>query len=489
MAARTRRRRLATVLPVALVLLLLGGGVASYQWDLGARWFGTRTPPRPDPTTQPAAVPPPPGVTIAAPVSPPAVAVARTAEEEGRLAPRRVARVLGPLLENADLGRNVVASVVDLSSGDEVFSTGGRARPASTTKLLTTAAVLHVLGPDHRFSTRVVLQGQGKQRRLVLVGGGDPYLASKPAAKDEPTYPHRADLRTLARKTAAAMKQQGVRRVRLAYDDSLFTGPTASPQWEKSYLPDGVVAPITALWADEGRPADGSGRVADPSLTAATYFAVDLRAAGLVVTGSPEHLAAREDAAPVADVLSPPLGEIVERVLTVSDNEAAEVLAHQVGVAAGEGSFAGGVAGVRQALTELGVRTQGDQWYDGSGLSRKNLLDPRILVDVLRAAASGDHPELRAVLSGLPVAGFTGSLEYRFADAAPPARGHVRAKTGTLRNTAALAGLVTDQDGTTAAFVLMADHVPYVKSLLAESDLDAAAAALAGCRCSVGSRP
>ncbi len=230
--------------------------------------------------------------------------------------------------------------------------------------------------------------------------------------------------------------------------------------------------------------------MADPSLTAATYFAAELRAAGLVATGPPAHLVARDDAAPVAEVLSPPLAEIVERVLTVSDNEAAEVLAHQVGLAAaGEGSFAGGVAGVRQALTELGVRTQGDRWYDGSGLSRENRLDPRILTDVLRAAASGEHPELRAVLSGLPVAGFTGSLEYRFADAALPARGHVRAKTGTLRNTAALAGLVTDQAGTTAVFVLMADRVPYLRSLLAESDLDAAAAALAGCRCSVGSTP
>jgi D-alanyl-D-alanine carboxypeptidase/D-alanyl-D-alanine-endopeptidase (penicillin-binding protein 4) len=474
-------------LPIALVLLLLAGGVASYQWDLGARWFGTGTPPAPDPTTRPAAVPPPSGVTIAVPPSPAAVAAAETAEQQGALAPAKVARVLGPLLRSADLGRNVVASVVDLSSGDEVFATGARARPASTTKLLTATAALQVLGPDHRFATKVVLEGQGRKRRLVLVGGGDPYLASKPAARDEPTYPHRADLRTLARKAARALEQQGVRRVRLAYDDSLFTGPTASPRWEKSYLPDGVVAPITALWADEGHPADGSGRVADPSLTAATYFAVELRAAGLVVAGAPEHRVVGQDATPVAELSSPPLAEIVERVLTVSDNEAAEVLAHQVGLATvGQASFAGGVKGVAQALTELGVRLDGDEWYDGSGLSRDNELDPHTLTDVLRAAASADHPELRAVLSGLPVAGFTGSLEYRFADVAPLARGHVRAKTGTLRNTAALAGVVTDQDGSSAAFVLMADRVALLKGTAAENALDAAAAALGGCHCSVG---
>jgi len=66
--------------------------------------------------------------------------------------------------------------------------------------------------------------------------------------------------------------------------------------------------------------------------------------------GPPTHRAAGPDAVPVAEVLSAPLAQIVERMLTVSDNEAAEVLAHQVGLrVAGQGSFAVGVHGVRQA--------------------------------------------------------------------------------------------------------------------------------------------
>ena len=156
-------------------------------------------------------------------------------------------------------------------------------------------------------------------------------------------------------------------------------------------------------------------------------------------------------------------------MLTVSDNEAAEVLAHQVGLATvGEASFAGGVEGVRQALTGLGVRPDDeDEWYDGSGLSRDNVLTPATLLAVLGVAAAEEHPELRALLTGLPVGGFTGSLEYRFADAAPAARGRVRAKTGTLRGTSALAGVLTDLDGTSVAFVLMADRVPLLKTLAA----------------------
>ncbi|MBF4768165.1 D-alanyl-D-alanine carboxypeptidase/D-alanyl-D-alanine-endopeptidase [Nocardioides agariphilus] len=480
-------RLLTTWLPVALVLGLLASGFAVYRWDLDERWFGassSSTPP--DPGTEPAAVPPPAGVTLPAPTAP--AAVASPGADVGRPAPRKLARLLDPLLADPDLGANVVAAVADLSTGRLVYSKGAKARPASTTKLLTALAALHVLGPDHRFVTRVVLDGTGKQRRLVLVGGGDPYLAGKPAPPDEPVYPHRADLRTLARKTAEALTASGVSATRLAYDDSLFTGPDASPQWEPSYVPTGVVSRIRALWADEGRPESGSGRVSDPSLTAATYFARELRAAGVLVRGPLARRVAGDGAEPVAEVESAPLSEIVERMLTVSDNEAAEVLAHQVGLAAvGEGSFAGGVRGVRQALTELGVPVGPDDvWYDGSGLSRADVLTPGLLLGVLRAAAAADRPDLRAVLAGLPVAGFTGSLEYRFESTPPDARGHVRAKTGTLRGTRSLAGIATDLDGTTVAFVLMADRVRFARSTVAQEALDAAAAAIGGCHCSVG---
>jgi D-alanyl-D-alanine carboxypeptidase/D-alanyl-D-alanine-endopeptidase (penicillin-binding protein 4) len=474
---------------VVLVLAVLASGFATYQWDLGERWFGAGTTPRPpEADNDPAAVPPPVGVVLPAPASPAPVAVEVAADDDGRMAPRKVARVLEPLLADRDLGRHVVAGVADLSSGELVYQQGGSARPASTIKLFTGAAALHVLGPDHRFTTSVVLEGRGKQRRLVLVGGGDPYLASKPASNDEQAYPERADLRTLARRTAQALAEQGVGRARLGYDDTLFTGPDTSPHWERGYLPDGVVAPIRALWADGGRPASGSGRVPDPSLTAATYFAKELRAAGVLVAGRPERRRAGDGASPVAGVESAPVSQIVERMLTVSDNEAAEVLAHQVGLATvGEASFAGGVEGVRQALTELGVRfADADEWYDGSGLSRDNVLAPSTLLAVLGVAAAADHPELRALLTGLPVAGFTGSLEYRFVDTPPAARGRVRAKTGTLRGTSALAGIVTDLEGTTAAFVLMADRVAFPKTLAARDALDAAAAAIGGCRCSVG---
>jgi D-alanyl-D-alanine carboxypeptidase/D-alanyl-D-alanine-endopeptidase (penicillin-binding protein 4) len=348
------------------------------------------------------------------------------------------------------------------------------ALPASTTKLLTSVAALDVLGPETTFATKVVQPAAG---RVVLVGGGDPLLGSKPG---KGLYPPRADLKTLAAGTAAALRRAGVTHVRIGFDDSLFGGPTTSPHWPAGYVPDDVVAPITALWADQGNDAAGR-REPDPSLAAARIFADHLRSAGIAVRGTPRRTTA--GGTTLAQVASAPLREIVQHTLETSDNDAAEVLAHHVGVkVGGGGTFDGGVAGVTATLTKLGVPTTGLRLYDGSGLSRDDRIGTATLTGVLRVAAR--TPQLSAVLAGLPVAGFTGSLIDRFDDtSSAPALGVVRAKTGTLTGVNALAGTATDLDGDVMTFVIMADKVAPASTLAARKALDDAAAALAGCHC------
>ncbi len=242
------------------------------------------------------------------------------------------------------------------SQGDPDVTQGdaGPFVPASTTKLLTTTAALAALGPDHTFTTRTVLAG----RRLVLVGGGDPYLASRPTVPGQPApYPPRADVASLADLTAEGLRERGVRSVSVGYDDGLFTGPAASPSWEPSYLPDQVVAPITSLWVDGGRPRSGFGRVEDPAQYAARVFADALRREGIGVRGALAERPAPDGAEEVAAVTGAPLDQVVEHVLDVSDNEAAEVLAHQVGLAVvGEGSFEGGRRGCRRDARRAGRR-------------------------------------------------------------------------------------------------------------------------------------
>ncbi len=459
-----------------LVLALVGSAVAADGLDWGGRYLGWGA----DPATDPAAVAPPPGLTL--PELPVAQRVAVPAAGSD-IDPTEVTAALTGLLADKDLGKHVVAMVADLSGGGPVFTSGaGAVTPASITKLLTTTAALAAYGPGATFSTRVVA-GE-RARDIVLVGGGDPFLASR--SQSARTYPPRADVVTLARQVAAGLT---TKKVRLAYDSSLFSGPAENPAWEASYVPEGIVSPISALWVDEGRDPSGYGRVSDPARTAADVFADALRAQGVKVVGTPRPGTAAEEAAVLGTVTSAPLSAIVQRVLDVSDNEASEVLAHHVGLfVSGVGSFEAGAAGVLQTLAGLGIDVAGDQVFDGSGLSRRNLVSASTFTTLLQVASSPDQPGLRSVIEGLPIAGFTGSLTYRFDKGAPEGRGRVRAKTGTLAEAGvhSLAGVVTDLDGNAMVFVVAADKVKPDKSLAARVALDEVAAELAACHCSPG---
>jgi D-alanyl-D-alanine carboxypeptidase/D-alanyl-D-alanine-endopeptidase (penicillin-binding protein 4) len=461
-----------------LVVVLLVAGVASWQLDLGERWFGWGPA---DPATEPAAVLPPEGLKLPAPGPAPAIAPTRAAVAVDA---GRVAAVVRPLLRRKVLGRHVGVLVTDLTTGRPVFRSGApTVTPASTTKLVTATAALESLGPMARFHTSV--RWVPGSRELVLVGGGDPFLASAPGKGG---YPARADVQTLARQAVRKLRQLKVSRVRLTYDDSSFTGPRVNPAWPASYLSEGVVSPITSLWVDEGLDPQGFGYLDDPAAGAAAAFGTALRKAGLKLGPRITRSVAPEGAVDVARVFSAPLGEIVERTLAVSDNQAAEVLARHVGLAERqEGSFEAGTSAVLDVVRRLGVPVTGDRLYDGSGLSRSNLLSPDTLAGVLRLAGSAEHPELRQVFTGLPVAGFTGSLQYRFDKAPAAARGRVRAKTGTLTGVHGLAGVADDLSRGRMAFVVVADRVPMAKNLEAQVLIDRIAGALGACTCGVGS--
>ena len=180
----------------------------------------------------------------------------------------------------------------------------------------------------------------------------------------------------------------------------------------------------------------------------------------------------------LGQVRSAPLARIVEQTLLPSDNVLAEMLARQVALAQHRpASFAGSAAAVRAALGRLGLDVAGDGLVDGSGLSTADRLSPALLVSLLRAAASAQHPELHPLFAGLPVGGYDGTLDGRYrTGAASAAAGAVRAKTGTLTGVSTLAGVVQTRSGRLLGFAFLADRVPSVRD--AEAALDLAAAAL-----------
>jgi len=344
-------------------------------------------------------------------------------------------------------------SVMDAGTGKVLYAKNATKAyiPASTMKLLTATAGLSILGPQHRFSTRVVSSGKG---RITLVGGGDPYLMATRSRTD----PDRASLTQLAQATAVRLKKSGVNKVTLGYDVSLFSGPSWHPDWPSFYSDQ--VTPISALWVNEGRVAGASGpRVADPPKTAADAFAGALRARGIKVT-SVKKTGAAKKATPLAAVQSLPLDRIVERLLMVSDNDASEIVARQAAIGAGKpGSFEDARKVVRDRLVKLGAWDKSARIRDGSGLSRKNEVPAAMMAKTLRQALTPQHPELRAVLTGLPVAGVEGSLRRRFTtEEATAGRGLVRAKTGTLNQVSALAGYSRTHDGSLLVYAFLVNR-------------------------------
>ncbi|THV12919.1 D-alanyl-D-alanine carboxypeptidase/D-alanyl-D-alanine endopeptidase [Nocardioides caeni] len=474
----------------ALLMLVVAGGVA---WRTGWAddWWDRISGDDPAATADPAAVAAPPGLDLPAVVRP--AVGAQPADGRSGLSPAALEQAL-VALSDPDLGGHVLAAVGPLDGTGLAYTAAegtATAIPASTTKVVTATVALFLLGPDHTFDTTTVLDtAGGGTPRLVLVGGGDPLLARAPAAAGDgdagsaTIQPPRADVRTLARRTARALRADGVTEVRLGYDDTLFSGPAVNPTWESDYISTDVVSPISALWVDQGREADSFERVADPSATAARVFRSALAKAGIAVVGAPTVVAAPARASEVARVSSAPLSQIVQRLLEVSDNEASEVLLRHIGIAdQGAGTFVAGQAAVERVLAANGIPMGGSVLYDGSGLSRANRLAPSVLVDVLRLAASDDHPGLRAVLTGLPVAGFTGSLAERMDEGPAAGPGRVRAKTGTLSNVSSLAGIALDRDGHLMAFALMADRIRDPKETLARTAMDNAASSLGACSC------
>jgi D-alanyl-D-alanine carboxypeptidase/D-alanyl-D-alanine-endopeptidase (penicillin-binding protein 4) len=409
-----------------------------------------------------------------------------------------LAAALSPLVSSAALGKQVAGVVADPASGRVLWASGASSllQPASTAKLVTAVAALSVLGPAARFSTRVAAGPAGS---IVLVGGGDPTLAAgRPPAGD---YPQPATLRSLATVTARALHARGRSSVRLGYDASLFTGPPLAPGWPMAYINTGNVTAITALEVDQGRltrsggpqDADDPGnfrpRSPDPAGQAGNAFAAFLRADGIRVTGPVSGQAARPHAATLASVASPPLSAIVGWMLRESNNVIAENLARQVALHTHRpATFSGSAAAVTSVLRSLGVPT-GIHLVDGSGLSPQDRIAPSTLARVVSLASGPGHPGLRPAITGLPVAGFSGTLapgQSVFGDVGEPGLGVIQAKTGNLSSVATLAGLVNDASGRLLAFAFMTNQVPAARLPKAAAGIDALASALARCGCRGG---
>ena len=414
-----------------------------------------------------------------------------------------VAADLSALIGTGRLGQQVGALVVNYSTGQVLYALSPDTgfTPASTTKLATAVAAIATLGPGARFTTAVKL---APGDNLVLVGGGDPTLSAGlyPAS----SYPRPASLVSLAGETARALRAKGISSVRLTYDNTLFIGPTLAFGWpafgsNDNYISSGNVAPITGLEVDQGRltaaglPQDADvatnpiARSMRPGRDAARAFDRFLRKDGITVRNHPVqarpgHGGAGGQGKVIAAVKSVTLASMVQWMLQESNNVIAETLARQVAIATGRpATFAGAGQAVMAVDGRLGV--SGIHLYDGSGLSPNDLISPRALVKLVELAAGHGRPKLRSVITGLPVAGFSGTLGPGsfFGPFGHAALGTVRAKTGNLTGVATMAGLAYARDGDLLAFAFMGNGIGKKLGLQPEVMLSELATTLAGCGC------
>jgi D-alanyl-D-alanine carboxypeptidase/D-alanyl-D-alanine-endopeptidase (penicillin-binding protein 4) len=433
---------------------------------------------------------------------------------------------LDALFDAPVFARALVGVRVDsLGTGDTLYRRNADKLvvPASNLKLFTLAVAADRLGWDHRFETRLeaagpvaggVLEGD-----LVVVGGGDPSIASPDAG-------HAA----LFLAWADALREAGIRRVhgRLIGDDRAFDDRGLGAGWAWDYLADGYAAPSGALSYNENLailrvapgPTEGdaatitavppgadvpiengvrtgpagsaatvsvertpgstrrlvSGRVPAGGATVSRattvdnptrYFVEALRLAladrGIGVDGGAWDIDDVTDAVAatprrlIARRESAPLSVLGARMLKVSQNFYAEMLLKAVGrTPATPGSAAAGRRVVGDTLAAWGIPPDAYVMNDGSGLSRYDYVTPDALVSLLTRVWR-DERMRGPFLAALPVGGRDGTLANRMKTPALDRR--VQAKTGTIANMRALSGYLETDGGDKLVFSIIANHV------------------------------
>lgn len=165
---------------------------------------------------------------------------------------------------------------------------------------------------------------------------------------------------------------------------------------------------------------------------------------------------------------SPPFSEVVRVTLKVSHNLYASTMPLLVAAKHGERTLAAGLRRQRTFLRDLGVDTDSASFAGGAGGDRADATAPRATVALLRAVAK--RPIWPSIEAGLPILGVDGTLATAVAKDSP-ARGHVRAKTGTLwyedvmngrplLRSKALAGMMTTAAGKKLVFAMFINDVP-----------------------------
>ncbi len=430
--------------------------------------------------------------------------------------------VLGELLDHPLFTSSDVAlQVVDLQTGDEVYAWDADAPlvPASTMKVVTSAAALRTLGPTWRFHTALLRDGEVNDEgvlegNLYVRGTGDPTLVVEKLWK-----------------LLVDLEVEGVVEVNgdVILDDTYFSDGPMIPGWRKKvdiangpayFAPVGalslnhnalsiVIAPAvevgqpprlqletpstlvrfenrlvtvaeskrgwvrierdadleagTTVFTVEGEVPHGSPvqrhyrAVAEPRSWFASVLGDLLEQRGLTLTGSIRAGSTPSEADEIVRLWSPPLHEILNHTNKYSSNFMAEHVLKAMGaeVHGVPGTAEKGLEAIRSYFDQLGIPRDEYTVVNGSGLSRDAQLRPSHLNAVL---LDMHHEPLLApeFRTMLSVGGRDGTLRRRFDE--EDEVGRVRGKTGSLNGVYCLAAYVQSRSGDTYAVSVLVNN-------------------------------
>jgi D-alanyl-D-alanine carboxypeptidase/D-alanyl-D-alanine-endopeptidase (penicillin-binding protein 4) len=328
--------------------------------------------------------------------------------------------------------------------------------PASLTKILTAGASLEKMGPAYQFKTQLMTDGKWTGTRLR----GSLYLK----CEGDPSF-NSEKLRDLTTQFVTL----GVREIEgnIIVDDSRFYDYESKNWATAKALIDRWANPASALFVNIDPPSDSYPlspvwqrmdrsiraviespekdlvvyrNMIEPNLWTGYKILQNFKQSGINVRGSVQRGSVPASALALAEVTSP-LSKVVTEMIKSSDNYYAEMITKNLAAGAGDEplTLQAGLNAIRSFMDHVGISRLDYHLSSGAGFSQRNLISPLALckvLDYLRGSLTANT----IFLSSLPVAGIDGTLKNHMRKSA--AQGRILAKTGYLKGTKELKGVV-----------------------------------------------
>jgi D-alanyl-D-alanine carboxypeptidase/D-alanyl-D-alanine-endopeptidase (penicillin-binding protein 4) len=446
--------------------------------------------------------------------APPAVVISPSVDPVKQLQGDLAAATKMPGVQRATWG----IAVQSLARNERLFDFNPQTLmvPASVAKLVSVATAADAVGWDYRFTTTLRASGPiesgALQGDLLVVGSGDPAIGGR-GGDDLAAWIdalktagiHRIDGRIvgvddsyeeprpgfawswddLGYSTGAIFGALNLAENRLTV--TINPGARAGASTSLAFNADAQDLPITnrsvtgapdsttLVWPEMrpgettltiagsvpvgGMPATLTVSAGNPTAWFARVLRRRLIASGIEVAGpavdADDVSVGSPDAASILYTYrSHPLSEIAQPLLKESINLYGEAVQRLNASGPLPHTNDQALDGIKQRLVSWGIPADAFQLMDGSGLSRRDVIAPEALLQVL--VRMFDPSGTSAWMTALPIAGVDGTLAARMKGT--PGENNVRAKTGTMSNVRSLAGYATTRGGEPIAFAAIVNN-------------------------------